>query len=105
MNSGNEPCARGDALKKAAQRGAFFRGQGRGYFVFEVAALLMQCGQQAAGLGGERDSDRAPILGARQPLCEPSLFKLVDDHDHGIAVDPEAFGELTLRLAVGAGQR
>ncbi|AFC43334.1 hypothetical protein MINTM008_24430 [Mycobacterium intracellulare] len=65
MNSGNEPRPRGDALKKAAQRVAFFRRQGRGYFVFEVAALLMQRGQQAAGLGGKRDSDRAPIFGAR----------------------------------------
>ncbi|ARR82668.1 hypothetical protein MOTT27_01847 [Mycobacterium intracellulare subsp. yongonense] len=65
MNSGNEPCPSGDALKEAAQRGAFLRRQGRGYFVLEVAALLMQRGQQAAGLGGKRDSDRAPILGAR----------------------------------------
>ena len=33
------------------------------------------------------------------------MLKIVDDRDHGVAVNAEAFGKLALRLPVSAGQR
>jgi hypothetical protein len=105
MHSRNQAGSGGDALQKLTQCVAFFRREWRGDLVLEFTALVVQVRQQPASFGSKGHSDRAPVLGVRQPFGQPPMFEVVDDGDHGIAVDAEAFRKLPLRLTVGTGKR
>jgi hypothetical protein len=93
------------ATRWRSQRGAFLRRQRRRDLVFELAPLIVQRRQQAAGLGRQGHSDSAPVRWVGQSLGKPSLFEAVDDDNHCVAMNAKAFGELALGLAVVVSQR
>ena len=54
--------------------------------------------------GGEVERVGAPVDGVAAPLGEPALLEVVDERDHGAAVDPQRVAERLLGLALGGGE-
>ena len=64
----------------------------------------LEVGEQVAPSGRQVEGVRAPVDGVTAPLGEPALLEVVDERDHGAAVDPERVAERLLGLALGGGE-
>ena len=67
-------------------------------------ADALEVGKQLAPSGRQVERVRAPVDGVAAPLGEPALLEVVDERDHGAAVDPQRVAQRLLGLALGGGE-
>jgi len=60
--------------------------------------------QQLAPRRREVERVRSPVGGIATPLGEPTLLEIVDERDHGAAMDPKRNADGLLGLALGSGE-
>ena len=76
--------------------------------VEQLGVLLVrgapELGQQLAARGCQEQRVRAPVVGVAAALGEPALLEVVDQRDHGAAVDPQRDAQGLLGLPLGGGE-
>ena len=85
-------CERSDASRAASSSAS------------SSSATRSQLGQQLAALGSQVERVGAPVGGVAAPLGEPALLEVVDERDHGAAVDPQRAAQGLLGLALVGGE-
>ena len=64
----------------------------------------MEVGKQIAPSGRQEERVRAPVDGVAASLGESALLEVIDEGDHGAAVDPQRIAKCLLGLALGRGE-
>ena len=85
-------CERSDALRAVSSSAS------------SVFCDALELGQQLAALGSQVERVRAPVDGVAAPLGEPAMLEVVDECDHGAAVDPQRSAQCLLGLALVCGE-
>ena len=66
-----------------------------------LLGYALEVGKHLAPRGSEVERVRAPVARVAAALGEPALLQVVDERDHGAAVDPQRVAERLLGLALG----
>ena len=64
----------------------------------------LEAGKHFASRRGQVERVRAPVDGVASSFGEPTVLEVVDQCDHGAAVDPKRNAEGLLGLALGGGE-
>ena len=64
----------------------------------------LEVGKKVAPRGRQVKRVRPPVDGVAATFSEPTLLEIVDEGDHGAAVDPERVAERLLGLTLGGGE-
>ena len=104
MNTRREALRRGDALQKRDEPRALRRVEGSQQLGLVLLGAAFEVGKQVAPGARQVERIRAPIGGVAAPLGESTMLEVVDECDHGAAVDPERDAEGLLGLALGGGE-
>ena len=88
MNARREALGLGNALQKRDELPALGRVEGAKQLGFVLLGDAFEVGQQVAPGVRQVEGVRAPVGGVASSLGEPTLLEVVDEGDHGAAVDP-----------------
>jgi hypothetical protein len=104
MNARREALRLGNALEQRDELRALCRVEGGQQFRLVLFCDALELGQQLAALGSQIERVRAPVVGVTTPLGEPAMLEVVNECDHGAAVDPQRSAQCLLGLAVVCGE-
>ena len=101
MNALCEALRLGDAPQKRDQLRALRRVEGRQQLGVVLLGNALEVSEHVAPPAGEVERVRSPVREVGSSLGKPAMLEVVDQRDHGAAMDPERDAEGLLGLALG----
>jgi hypothetical protein len=104
VNARREALGLGNPLQKRDQLRALCGVEGGENLGLVLIGDPLKVRQQVASSGRQVERVRSPVGGIASPLGEATMLELVDQRDHGAAVEPQRDAERLLGAALGGGE-
>jgi hypothetical protein len=90
----------GETLQESQEVGALVLVDSGEQVYLLLAGGTLGAGKQVVGGGGEVEGVGASVGGVATAFDESSVFEVIDETDHRVAVDAQGIGELLLGLSL-----